>query len=155
MKGSFHECYLDREARYWDVPQALSVDVASQGAPGGLRYRLGVHHSAGVPVECGSEERARKIPLGALPGMRVQAAASLEKVLDIWKGNRSFRLQKSYSLLRTRPHISLSGIVGKCTTPTFLPLVCNVFYSLNLPLVSELCPVQFVYSCVFRGIALI
>lgn len=115
-EAAFHECYVDRHARYWEVPQALSVDVASNGARGGLRYRLGVHHSAGVPLECGREDTAHSIPLGALPGTQIQAGASLEKSLDIWKGNtkrKQPKSQKSYSLLETRPHISLSGIAGK------------------------------------------
>lgn len=115
MEAAYHECFIDRESRYWDVPQTVSADLASRGAPGGLRYRLGVHHSAGAPVECGGQENARQFPLGALPGLRIQAASSMEKSVDLWKANLSRNVKKSYSFLEARPHISLSGVLGKLT----------------------------------------
>lgn len=113
LEGAYHECLIDRESRYWEVPQTVSLDVASLGAPGGLRYRLGVYHSAGAPTECTDDENARKVPLEALPGMRIQAAASMEKSLGLWKAELSRSLKKSYSFLEARPHISLSGALGK------------------------------------------
>jgi hypothetical protein len=96
------------------VPQTVSLDVASLGAaPGGLRYRLGVHHSTGAPMECFGDENARKAPLGALPGMRLQAGASMEKSVSLWKADVNRSLKKSYSFLEARPRFSLSGALGK------------------------------------------
>lgn len=119
MEAAWHQCFVDREARYWEVPQAVSVDVVSARPTAGLRYRLGVHQSAGMPVESGGEVRARKVPLGALPGTWFQAAASLEKSLNLWKDGLHLRHAsgKPYSLLGTSPHLSISGIVGRHLQP--------------------------------------
>ena len=77
LEAAYYKYLIDHESRYWDVP--ISLDVASLGAPEGLRYRLGVYHSAGSPMECMDNEDTRKVPLGALSGMRIQAGASMEK----------------------------------------------------------------------------
>lgn len=123
MEAAWHQCFVDREARYWEVPQAVSVDVVSARPTAGLRYRLGVHQSAGVPVESGGEVRARKVPLGALPGTWFQAAASLEKSLNLWKDGLHLRHAsgKPYSVLGTSPHLSISGIVGGLVSASLEP----------------------------------
>ncbi|KAG0625143.1 hypothetical protein M758_2G031100 [Ceratodon purpureus] len=125
LEATHHECLIDRESRYWDVPQTVSLDVASSGAREGLRYRLGVHHSAGAPMECMDDENARRVPLGALPGMRIQAGASTEKSVDLWKAELSRSLKKSYSFLEARPRISLSGALGGLLGARLDPLFGN------------------------------
>lgn len=126
LEAAYHECLIDRESRYWDVPQTVSLDVASLGAaPGGLRYRLGVHHSTGAPTECFGDENARKAPLEALPGMRIQAGASMEKSVSLWKADVNRSLKKSYSFLEARPRVSLSGALGGLLGARFDPLFGN------------------------------
>lgn len=125
-EAAYHERYVDRESRYWDVPHTVSFDFASLGAPGGFRYRLGVHHSAGSPLECGGtrpEVNAGEPPVKALPGLRLQAAASVEKSLNLWKADlESIISQKSYSLFDARPCISLSGVLGGLLSSRLDPL---------------------------------
>ena len=116
LEAAYHECFLDRESGYWEVPQTVSADVASRGALGGLRYRVGVHHSAGTPLRC-VEEAVLKVPQGTLPGLRIQAAVSLEKSVNLWKGESNRSLKKSYSFLEARPCICLSGVLGNLTVP--------------------------------------
>lgn len=121
LESAYHERYVDRESGYWDVPQTVSLDMASRGAPGGLRYRLGVHHSAGAPQRCGGDDRARKVPSGGLPGLRFQAGASMEKSLDLWKTDPGSN--KSYSFFEARPCISVSGVLGGLVCATLDPTI--------------------------------
>lgn len=120
LEGAYHECYVDRDSGCWEVPQTISADVASRGALGGLRYRLGVHHSAGAPLRSGGDETAQKSPLGTLPGLRIQAGASMEKSLYLWKGESNRSLKNSYSFLEARSCISLSGVLGKPSVPIIM-----------------------------------
>jgi hypothetical protein len=44
FEGALNDRSLDQRSNYWNVPLALSVDLASAGKQSGLRYRVGVHH---------------------------------------------------------------------------------------------------------------
>jgi hypothetical protein len=44
FEGALNDRSLDQRSNYWNVPLALSVDLASAGTQSGLRYRVGVHH---------------------------------------------------------------------------------------------------------------
>ncbi|EFJ16013.1 hypothetical protein SELMODRAFT_117300 [Selaginella moellendorffii] len=114
LEAAWHERFMDREARYWDVPQAVSLDIASVGLSSGLYYRLGVHHSSGQSQNC-CGGAGKEIPWGAMPGTCAQAAVSYGKEIDIWKEDDAHfgrKLHKPYNLLAARPHITLSGVVG-------------------------------------------
>ncbi|CAM6087507.1 unnamed protein product [Calypogeia fissa] len=116
LESAYRGHFVDREARYWEVPHVTTLDLASVGPKrGGLRYRVGLHHSSGDPVECPKDDSSTlgEIPLGARPGIRAQGAFSLEKELQLWeKSNIKHKEKKPYNLLAARPHVTLSGIAG-------------------------------------------
>eukprot|EP00897_Mesotaenium_endlicherianum_P009851 jgi/Mesen1/8895/ME000535S08204 len=101
VEAALHERCVDREGRYWDVPQSLSLDLLSLGAPGGLRYRLG---------GCDKTIDVKAVPFGALPGTRAQAALSLERQVSVWKDPT--RSKKPYNLLAARPRLTFAGMLG-------------------------------------------
>ncbi|KAL2650334.1 hypothetical protein R1flu_018462 [Riccia fluitans] len=118
LESAWHEHFVDREARYWEVPQVTTLDVASVGSTSGLRYRLGLHHSAGTPVECPKMDGSilGGVPAGATPGLRAQAALSMEREMHVWKPKqttcRRRQNKRPYNLLAARPHVTLSGLAG-------------------------------------------
>ncbi|KAL3702148.1 hypothetical protein R1sor_020170 [Riccia sorocarpa] len=118
LESAWHEHFVDREARYWEVPQVTTLDVASVGTTSGLRYRLGLHHSAGTPVECPKMDGSvlGGVPAGATPGLRAQAAMSVEREMHVWKPKqaacRRRQNKRPYNLLAARPHVTVSGLAG-------------------------------------------
>eukprot|EP00850_Spirogloea_muscicola_P007199 SM000036S13243 [mRNA] locus=s36:87267:89266:+ [translate_table: standard] len=116
VEAAWHERCVNREARYWDVPRVVALDLASMGAPLGFRYRLGVLRSSGVPQASESlQEAAVAVPWGALPGTRAQAALSVEREVFLWR-DRSKREGRPYNLLAARPRLMLAGILGGLIT---------------------------------------
>ncbi|GBG69050.1 hypothetical protein CBR_g3748 [Chara braunii] len=115
LETAFHERCVDREAHYWDVPRAVSLDLASVRAPAGIRYRVGVHKISEAVQSCDKSRSAKPVPQGALPGTRAQAAMSIEREISVWKDRAKLHEKKArrpYNLFAARPQITIGGIVG-------------------------------------------
>lgn len=111
LEAAWHECCVDREACYWDVPQTLSLDLSSHGARGGLRYRVGVHRTSGSPVRCEQSSVVKVVPRGAEPGTRAQAAITVEKEVALWKGP-TVQTNRAHNVISARPFLTVSGLLG-------------------------------------------
>lgn len=120
MEASWHERYVQTQGSSWDAPLSISLDLRSLSSTSGLRYRLGVHHSCVIPQEHGSIDNA-EIPWVASPGLCAKAAISFEKHIVLWKDEikeemweRAMweRPKKPYNLCFSRPHVTMSGIIG-------------------------------------------
>lgn len=109
IEAAWNDKCVDRQGRYWNVPETLSLDLVSTGSSSGLRYRIGVHHITGVSEPIG--QVAATVPSGALPGTHAQAAVSIENEVCIWKDTRH-KLRKPYNLLESHPHATASSIIG-------------------------------------------
>jgi len=114
VEAAWPQLFVDHKGRYWDVPESISVDLASLAARPGLRYRFGMHKNNGSPQATNATDS--DTPLSLLPGLCAKAAVTYDKIKYLW---RNFEPEEEYEGLDPRdtaleyPHASVSGIIGK------------------------------------------
>lgn len=114
---------MDRNGKYWDMPQSISLDCLSLVSDSGLRYRFGLHNNGGSPNPVDSVDS--QIPASLTPGVSAKAAFSYEKSKDLWRKletkedlglvqtKRGEYCNAAYDLRMKEPHAAISGIFGK------------------------------------------
>lgn len=115
------DLFLGSNGIYWDVPNSISLDVASLVSNSGFKYRFGLHRNGGS-AEARDSSLSIDTPLALLPGMCAKAAFSFEKSKDLWrerekKSSKSRRENvpiplPSYDIRLKEPHAAVSGIIG-------------------------------------------
>ncbi|XP_050237908.1 protein TRIGALACTOSYLDIACYLGLYCEROL 4, chloroplastic [Mercurialis annua] len=120
LEAAWPELFLDHKARYWDVPESISLDMASLISDSGFRYRFGLHKNNGRPkaVNATNDES----PLALMPGICAKAAFSYEKSKDFWrkkltkdngaKEGKGSISSSPYDVRLGQPHAAISGIIG-------------------------------------------
>ncbi|XP_076892957.1 protein TRIGALACTOSYLDIACYLGLYCEROL 4, chloroplastic-like [Bidens hawaiensis] len=83
LEAAWPELFLDRNNKYWEVPQSISLDCLSLVSDSGLRYRFGLHKNGGSVKAFGLVDGPP--PASLTPGVCAKAAFSYEKSKDIWR----------------------------------------------------------------------
>ncbi|PIA32553.1 hypothetical protein AQUCO_04400029v1 [Aquilegia coerulea] len=128
LEAAWPELFIDRNGRYWDVPESVSLDMMSLVSDSGLRYRFGVHKNSGNPQAVNATNGDP--PLALMPGVCAKASFSYEKSRDFWRQmekqkdiiiqtSRGKFLWPSYDVRLKEPHAAISGIVGGTCTAWF------------------------------------
>ncbi|KAF5185599.1 Trigalactosyldiacylglycerol 4 protein [Thalictrum thalictroides] len=128
LEAAWPELFIDRNGRYWDVPESVSLDMLSLISDSGLRYRFGVHKNSGSPQAVNVTNGDP--PLALMPGVCAKASFSYEKSRDIWrqmekqkdiiiKTDRGKFWWPSYDVRLKEPHAAISGIIGGTCTAWF------------------------------------
>ncbi|KAI3711232.1 hypothetical protein L2E82_41175 [Cichorium intybus] len=122
LEAAWPELFVDRNGKYWDMPESISLDCLSLISESGLRYRFGIHKNGGAATAVDSGEGP--IPASLNPGICAKAAFSYEKSRDLWripetkedlgfvKRDRGKFRNSAYDLRMKEPHASISGILG-------------------------------------------
>ncbi|XP_002526501.2 protein TRIGALACTOSYLDIACYLGLYCEROL 4, chloroplastic isoform X1 [Ricinus communis] len=121
LEAAWPELFLDHRGGYWDVPQSISLDMASIGSDTGFRYRFGIHKNNGHPNTINAIND--QPPFALMPGLCGKASFSYEKSKDLWRKKQSKKdsviktdrgsiLPRSYDVRLSQPHSAISGIVG-------------------------------------------
>ncbi|KAJ0960354.1 hypothetical protein J5N97_001804 [Dioscorea zingiberensis] len=126
MEAASPDLFLDSKGAYWDVPNTLSLDVASLVSDSGFRYRFGLHRNGGS-AEARKRSLSINTPLALMPGTWAKAAFSFEKSKDLWrvrekKASRSREEPTQlppYDIRLKEPHSSVSGIIGAACAAWF------------------------------------
>ncbi|CAI9292382.1 unnamed protein product [Lactuca saligna] len=125
LEAAWPELFVDRNGKYWDMPESISLDCASLISESGLRYHFGIHRNGGAAkAAVDSGEDPVPIPASLNPGICAKAAFSYEKSKDLWREletkedlklvkrkEGSFR-NSAYDLRMKEPHAAISGILG-------------------------------------------
>ncbi|KAF9592041.1 hypothetical protein IFM89_011791 [Coptis chinensis] len=104
LEAAWPELFIDRNGKYWDVPESISLDMSSLISDSGLRYRFGVNKNSGHPQAVNAINGDP--PLALMPGICAKAAFSYEKSSDIWRQVG----KKKISLLRQR-RVNFCGLL--------------------------------------------
>ncbi|KAF9591324.1 hypothetical protein IFM89_003947 [Coptis chinensis] len=126
--NAWPELFIDRNGKYWDVPESISLDMSSLISDSGLRYRFGVNKNSGHPQAVNAINGDQ--PLALMPGICAKAAFSYEKSSDIWRQVEKKKdiiittekgkfLWPSYDVRLKEPHAAISGILGGTCTAWF------------------------------------
>lgn len=122
LEAAWPELFVDRNGKYWDVPESISLDCSSILYDSGLRYRFGIHKNGGHPEAADSVNG--ETPLSLMPGSCAKAALSYEKSRDFWRLEKKKvwdglkdeviqYIRRGYDVRLSEPHASISGIIGK------------------------------------------
>ncbi|KAK9121163.1 hypothetical protein Syun_018780 [Stephania yunnanensis] len=128
MDAAWPELFIDHNGGYWNVPESISLDVASLISESGLRYRFSLHKNSGTPQAHFSTKGDP--PLALMPGLCAKAGFSYEKCWDIWRQRETRKdiivetdkgqyFRPSYDIRLKEPHASVSGIIGGSCTAWF------------------------------------
>ncbi|XP_059651684.1 protein TRIGALACTOSYLDIACYLGLYCEROL 4, chloroplastic [Cornus florida] len=121
MEAAWPGLFIDRNGKYWDVPESISLDCCSLVSESGLRYRFGIHKNSGHPKAVNSING--EAPLALMHGLCAKAAFSYEKSKDIWRQKETKKdlieetdkgqfWRPSYDIRLKEPHSAISGIIG-------------------------------------------
>ncbi|KAF9605311.1 hypothetical protein IFM89_015927 [Coptis chinensis] len=121
LEATWPELFIDRNGKYWDVPESISLDMSSFISNSGLRYRFGVNKNSGHPQAVNAINGYP--PLALMPGICAKAVFSYEKSSDIWRQEEKQKdiiiatekgkfLWPSYDVRLKEPHAAISGIFG-------------------------------------------
>ncbi|GAV71801.1 DUF3769 domain-containing protein [Cephalotus follicularis] len=121
LEAAWPELFMDHKGGYWEVPESISLDMASHTSESGLRYRFGLHKSSGHPQAFDTDRS--DAPSALKPGLCAKAAFSYEKSRDIWrqkqhrkdimvKTDKGWNYRPSYDSRLSEPHAAISGILG-------------------------------------------
>ncbi|WCJ23068.1 hypothetical protein M5689_005114 [Euphorbia peplus] len=119
LEAAWPELFLDHKGGYWDVPESISLDMASLVSDSGFRYRFGIHKNGGHPdsISAASDEP----PSALTPGLCGKAAFSYENAKDFWRKKQQSKKEamekgwawrSSYDVRLSEPHAKVSGIIG-------------------------------------------
>ncbi|KAH7659185.1 hypothetical protein IHE45_16G015700 [Dioscorea alata] len=128
LEAASPDLFLGSNGIYWNVPNSISLDVASLVSNSGFKYRFGLHRNGGS-AEAHDSSLSIDTPLALMPGMCAKAAFSFEKSKDIWrerekKSSKSRRENvpiplPSYDIRLKEPHAAVSGIIGAACAAWF------------------------------------
>ncbi|CAI9102100.1 OLC1v1000309C1 [Oldenlandia corymbosa var. corymbosa] len=129
LEAAWPELFIDKNGKYWDVPESISIDCLSLVSESGLRYRFGIHRNGGLPQPVDPSISAEP-PLALKPGFCAKAAMSYEKSKDIWrqeekeedvviKTPKGKYFRPAYDIRLKEPHSAISGIIGATCTSWF------------------------------------
>ncbi|XP_039685225.1 protein TRIGALACTOSYLDIACYLGLYCEROL 4, chloroplastic isoform X2 [Medicago truncatula] len=113
VEAAWPQLFVDHKGRYWDVPESISVDLASLVARRGLRYRFGMHKNNGSPQATNATDS--DTPLSLLPGLCAKASVTYDKIKYLWRNTET---EEEYKDLFPHdqglmvPHEAVSGIIG-------------------------------------------
>ncbi|CAL1390470.1 unnamed protein product [Linum trigynum] len=123
LEAGFPELFVDRKGGYWDVPESISLDMASLPNESGFLYRFGIHKNGGQPHDAVNTVNG-EVPSSLMPGLCGKAACSYEKSKDFWrvkdaKEDTAIMTDKGpvwtpppYDVRLKEPHSAISGIIG-------------------------------------------
>ncbi|XP_042491511.1 protein TRIGALACTOSYLDIACYLGLYCEROL 4, chloroplastic [Macadamia integrifolia] len=128
LEAAWPELFIDRNGKYWEVPESISLDLSSLVSESGLRYRFSIHKNSGHPQAVNGT--IGDPPLALMPGLCAKTAFSYEKSMDFWrqketkkemmvKTDKGFYWRPSYDVRLREPHAAISGIIG-CTCAAWL-----------------------------------
>lgn len=121
LEAAWPQLFIDHKAQYWDVPESVSLNMASLVPDSGLRYRFGIQKNGGQP------ESANVIdgepPAALMPGLCAKAAFSYEQRKDMWrnketkedliiKTDKGSFWRPAYDVRLREPHAAVSAIIG-------------------------------------------
>lgn len=122
LEAGWPELFVDRNGKYWDMPESISLDCLSLISDSGLRYRYGIHKNGGSVKAVDSVDS--QAPASLSPGICAKAAFSYEKRKDLWRKPETkedlglvktkkgeFR-NRAYDICMKEPHATISGIFG-------------------------------------------
>ncbi|GAB4862010.1 hypothetical protein Ancab_037264 [Ancistrocladus abbreviatus] len=122
VEAAWPELFIDSKGRYWQIPESISLDLASLAVDSGLRYRFGIHKNSGHPqgVYAGYTDDPSTF---IMPGLFVKAAFSYEKSRDLWrqketnedliiKTDKGHFWRPAYDVRLKEPHATVSAIIG-------------------------------------------
>uniref|UniRef100_A0A5B7CAI4 Protein TRIGALACTOSYLDIACYLGLYCEROL 4, chloroplastic n=1 Tax=Davidia involucrata TaxID=16924 RepID=A0A5B7CAI4_DAVIN len=129
MEAAWPELFIDRNGKYWDVPESISLDCSSLVSESGLRYRFGIHKNSGHPQTVNSV--SGEAPLALMSGLCAKAAFSYEKSKDLWREKETKKdvivetdkgrfWRPSYDIRLREPHAAISGIIGGTCAAWFM-----------------------------------
>ncbi|KAK1408904.1 hypothetical protein QVD17_41043 [Tagetes erecta] len=122
LEAAWPELFVDRNGKYWEVPQSISLDCLSLVSENGLRYRFGIHRNSGSAKAVDLVDG--QPPASLTEGVCAKAAFSYEKSKDLWRKPETkedlvlvkrkggeFR-NTAYDIRLKEPHATISGIFG-------------------------------------------
>ncbi|KAA8515803.1 hypothetical protein F0562_018586 [Nyssa sinensis] len=129
VEAAWPDLFIDRNGKYWDVPESISLDCSSLVSESGLRYRFGIHKNSGCPQAVNSVNG--EAPLALMPGLCAKAAFSYEKSKDLWRQKETKKdvivvtdkgrfWRPSYDIRLKEPHAAISGIIGGSCAACFV-----------------------------------
>ncbi|KAK9076510.1 hypothetical protein SSX86_004844 [Deinandra increscens subsp. villosa] len=122
LEAAWPELFVDRNSKYWEVPESISLDCLSLVSESGLRYRFGIHKNGGSAKAVDSVDA--EPPASLSSGVCAKAAFSYEKSRDLWripetkedlalvKRERGEFRNSAYDICMKEPHATVSGIFG-------------------------------------------
>ncbi|KAL8141430.1 hypothetical protein V2J09_007451 [Rumex salicifolius] len=122
LEAAWPELFIDSKGRYWNVPESVSLDLASLDLGSGFRYRFGIHKNSGNPQAVKTTVLDAPPP-SLMPGFCAKAAFSYEKIREFWrqketiddivnKTDEGTYRQFTYDERLKEPHATLSSIIG-------------------------------------------
>lgn len=121
LEAAWPQLFIDHKAQYWDVPESVSLNVASLASDSGLRYRFGVQKNGGQPESANAIDG--EPPAALMPGLCAKAAFSYEQRKDMWrnketkedliiKTDKGSFWRPAYDVRLREPHAAISTIIG-------------------------------------------
>ncbi|OIW00968.1 hypothetical protein TanjilG_16217 [Lupinus angustifolius] len=121
LEAAWPQLFVDHKGKYWDVPESISLDLASVISDSGLRYHFGLHENRGNPQAVNAIDG--KPPLSLLPGLCAKAAFTYEKIKHFWRDEEAAKEAEQdrepdpdkvlpYDSRLSVPHAAISGIMG-------------------------------------------
>jgi len=118
VEVAWPQLFLDHKGKYWDVPESLSVDLASLLSPSGLRWRVGLHKNGGNPQQVNATDG--NPPLSLQPGLCLKGATSYEKIKYFWRDKSTAEEGNEevvpYDVRLNEPHSAVFGVIGNFST---------------------------------------
>ncbi|KAH9733554.1 hypothetical protein KPL70_010618 [Citrus sinensis] len=121
IEAAWPQLFIDHKAQYWDVPESVSLNVASLASDSGLRYRFGIQKNGGQPESANAIDG--EPPAALMPGLCAKAAFSYEQRKDMWrnketkedliiKTDKGSFWRPAYDVCLREPHAAISTIIG-------------------------------------------
>ncbi|KAK7277218.1 hypothetical protein RIF29_18369 [Crotalaria pallida] len=121
VEAAWPQMFVDHKGKYWDVPETISIDLASLISESGLRYHFGIHKNGGNPQAVNAIDG--KPPSSLLPGLCAKAAFTYEKIKYFWRDEEAAKEAAKdfddesekvlpYDERLREPHAAISGIMG-------------------------------------------
>lgn len=121
LEAAWPQLFIDHKAQYWDVPESISLNMASLASDSGLRYRFGIQKNSGQPESANAIDG--EPPAALMPGLCAKAAFSYQLRKDMWrnketkedliiKTDKGSFWRPAYDVRLREPHAAISAIIG-------------------------------------------
>ncbi|XP_074280055.1 protein TRIGALACTOSYLDIACYLGLYCEROL 4, chloroplastic-like isoform X1 [Silene latifolia] len=116
VDAAWPELYVDRYGKYWNVPESISVDLASDVSESALHYRLGLQKNGGRPLTVINTVET-ETPAALLPGLYAKGSFSYQTSKDLWRIKETqddliVQTEPAYDAHLREPRATISAIVG-------------------------------------------